>query len=89
MYAFHDSQFRRDKEDKEKSDSKSLTKEDFKTMSNDSFLKLTDKKLNTYLKTNGFQEKYRAENVKQMVRSGDVKPADLASYLENANSLLF
>jgi len=88
VYAFHDSQFRR-KEEKKKEGSNALTKEDFKTMSVDAFLKLTDKKLNSYLKTNGFQEKYRAENVKQMVRAGSVKPIDLAKYLENANSLLF
>ncbi|KGL62576.1 VPS10 domain-containing protein [Polaribacter sp. Hel1_85] len=88
VYAFHDSQFRR-KEDKKKKTSNALTKEDFKAMSADEFYKLTDKKLNTYLKTNGFQEKYRAENVKQMVRSGNVKPIDLAKYLEDANSLLF
>lgn len=89
VYAFHDSQFRREKKEKKKSGSAALTKEDFKTMSTEDFLKLTDKKLNTYLKTNGFQEKYRAENVKQMVRSGSVQPIDLAKYLENANSLLF
>lgn len=89
VYAFHDSQFRREKKEKKKSASAALTKEDFKTMSVDEFLNLTDKKLNSYLKTNGFQEKYRAENVKQMVRAGDVKPIDLAKYLENANSLLF
>lgn len=89
VYAFHDSQFRRAKKDKKKNASAALTKEDFKTMTVDQFLKLTDKKLNSYLKTNGFQEKYRAENVKQMVRSGDVQPIDLAKYLEDANSLLF
>lgn len=89
VYAFHDSQFRREKKEIKKKASAALTKEDFKTMSTEDFLKLTDKKLNTYLKTNGFQEKYRAENVKQMVRSGSVKPVDLAKYLENANSLLF
>ncbi len=89
VYAFHDSQFRREKKGGKKKSSSALTKEDFKTMSVDAFLKLTDKKLNTYLKTNGFQEKYRAENVKQMVRAGSVKPVDLAKYLENANSLLF
>ncbi|MGB1284181.1 MAG: WD40/YVTN/BNR-like repeat-containing protein, partial [Polaribacter sp.] len=91
VYAFHDNQFRREKEKNEKGNSSNafLTKDDFKTMSVETFLKLTDKKLNTYLKTNGFQEKYRAENVKQMVRSGAVKPIDLAKYLENANSLLF
>ena len=58
-------------------------------MTRDDFLKLEDKKLNGYLKMNGFQEKYRAENVKQMVRSGNVKPIDLAHYLEDANSMLF
>ena len=93
VYAFHDSQFRREKKRgagaRGGKASAALTKEDFKTMSVDAFLKLTDKKLNTYLKTNGFQEKYRSENVKQMVRAGSVKPVDLAKYLEDANSLLF
>lgn len=89
VYAFHDSQFRREKKGSKKRPSAALTKEDFKTMSVQDFLNLTDKKLNTYLKTNGFQEKYRAENVKQMVRAGTVKPVDLAKYLEDANSLLF
>ncbi len=89
VYALHDSQFRRKSDGKKKQTSGILTKEDFKTMSVDEFLNLSDKKLNGYLKTNGFQEKYRAENVKQMVRAGSVKPLDLAKYLENANSLLF
>ncbi len=88
IYAIHDNQYRRPKKtSKEKP--RGLTKEDFKTMSNADFLALEDKKLNTFLKTNGFQEKYRAENVKQMVRSGNVKPIDLAKYLENANTMLF
>ncbi|MEL6483472.1 MAG: glycosyl hydrolase, partial [Bacteroidota bacterium] len=70
VYAVHDSQFRREKKKKDEKDG--LTKEDFKTMDNTTFLALEDKKLNEFLKTNGFQEKYRAENVKQMVRSGSV-----------------
>ena len=88
IYAVHDSQFRRPSEEK-KTSSNLLSKEDFKTMTRDDFLKLEDKKLYGYLKMNGFQEKYRAENVKQMVRSGNVKPIDLAHYLEDANSMLF
>ena len=88
VYALHDSQFRRPKKAAKKA-SDELTKEDFKTMSSEDFLKLEDKKLNTYLKNNGFQEKYRAENVKQMLRVGSVKPIDLAKYLEDANSMLF
>ena len=91
VYAIHDSQFRRPKED---SDVKTeghqdLSKDDFKSMSKESFLKLDDKKLNTFLKQNGFQEKYRAQNVKNMVRVGDATPLDVAKYLENANTQLF
>ena len=88
IYALHDSQFHRTVEAKQNKVS-GLTKDDFKIMSVDAFMKLDDKKLNDYLKTNGFQEKYRATNVKQLVSSGSVKPVDLANYLEDANALLF
>lgn len=88
VYAVHDSQFRRPSEEKKES-SNILSKDDFKTMTTDTFLKLEDKRLNEYLKMNGFQEKYKAENVKQMVRSGNVEPIDLSKYLEDANFMLF
>ncbi|MEO0526899.1 MAG: glycosyl hydrolase [Bacteroidota bacterium] len=89
VYAIHDSQFRRDKTKEKEKKFEGLSKDDFKTMSSDALLKLEDKKLNDFLKTNGFQEKYKAANVKQMVRNGAIQPVDLAKYLENANSLLF
>ncbi len=88
IYAIHDNQSRRASKEK-KEEKRGLSKDGFKTMSESEFLSLEDKKLNAYLKENGFQEKYRAENVKQMVRSGNVKPIDLAKYLEDANSMLF
>ena len=88
VYVVHDNQFRR-KKNQTKGNTSRLTKEDFKTMSKDDFLKIDNKKLNIFLKTNGFQEKYRADNVKQMVRSGNAQPKDLAKYLEDANSMLF
>ncbi len=88
VYAVHDSQFRR-KGDEEKSEDQRLSKDDFKTMSTADFLSLEDKELDGFLKRNGFQEKYRAANVKSMVRQGDVQPADLATYLETANTQLF
>ncbi len=88
IYAIHDSQFRRPSEDK-KEKKRGLVKDDFKTMTVDAFLKLDNKKLDTFFKSFGFQEKYRAESVKQMVRDGNVKPKDISSYLEDANSLLF
>ncbi|QJP33648.1 glycosyl hydrolase [Nonlabens sp. Ci31] len=91
VYAIHDSQFRRPKEslDAKKAGNQDLSKDDFKSMSKDNFLQLDDKKLNTFLKQNGFQEKYRAQNVKNMVRAGDATPLDVAKYLENANTQLF
>ncbi|RMB58594.1 glycosyl hydrolase [Dokdonia sinensis] len=89
VYAVHDSQFRRKDDNKRNDNSGKLSKDDFKTMSSSDFLELEDKKLDAYLKTNGFQEKYRAANVKSMVRQGDVKPIDLATYLETANTQLF
>ncbi len=86
LYAVHDNQSRRKKSDLKKGQDK-LTKEDFKTMSAEDFLKIDNKKLNVFLKTNGFQEKYRADNIKQLVKGGTVEPIDLAKYLEDANSM--
>lgn len=88
VYAIHDNQFHR-KEELKKKDAQVLSKDDFKTMSVEMFLKLDDGKLNEFLKKQGFQEKYKAENVKQLVRSGAITPVDLAKYLEDANALLF
>ncbi|TPN87743.1 VPS10 domain-containing protein [Aquimarina algicola] len=88
LYAVHDNQARRN-QNTDKKNTTALTKEDFKTMSVEAFLKLEDKKLNAFLKTNGFQEKYRADNLKQLVRGGTVEPIDLAKYLEDANAMLF
>lgn len=89
VYAVHDSQFRRNASEEKKEKQAGLTKDDFKTLSKEQFLDLNDKDLNEFLKTNNFHEKYRAANVKQMVRSNAVKPTDLALYLEDANSMLF
>ena len=89
VYAVHDNQFRRKKSEEKKEKQEGLTKDDFKSLSKEEFLDLNDKELNDFLKTNNFQEKYRAANVKQMVRSNAVEPVDLALYLEDANSILF
>lgn len=88
VYAVHDNQARREG-DKPAENTNELSKNQFKEMSVAQFLALEDKKLNNYLKNNGFQEKYRADNVKNMVRQGTVQPKDLATYLEDANAMLF
>lgn len=88
VYLIVDNQSHR-KEESKKEETDILTKDDFKTLDVAAFLALDDKKLNQFLKMNGFQEKYRSENIKQMVRVGTVKPEDLAKYLEDANNTLF
>ncbi|QBA65457.1 glycosyl hydrolase [Muriicola soli] len=89
VYAVHDNQYRRPESDRDDTSEEGLTKDDFKTMSVEAFLKLNNSLLDDFLKDNDFQEKYKAENVKAMVKDGAVQPKDLAAYLEDANSLLF
>ncbi len=88
VYAIVDNQNRRAKIN-DKSDKKGLTKEDFKTMSIASFLEIEDTKINTFLKNNDFPEKYSAKGLKKRVKNNEIKPLDLAIYLEDANTLLF
>jgi photosystem II stability/assembly factor-like uncharacterized protein len=66
-----------------------LTKAQFRSMSVADFAKLTDEKLANYLKNNDFPEEYTSERVKSMVAKGDIVPAALADYLEDANAQLF
>lgn len=89
IYAVHDNQNRREKSKEKKDKKEGLTKEDFKSLTKAEFLNLNDDELNDFLKTNNFQEKYRAANLKQMVRSDAVKPVDIALYIKDANAQLF
>jgi len=88
VYALLDNQDLRPADKKSKADG-ILTKDDFKTMTVVQFMALENSTLNRFLRENNFQEKYRAENVKQMVSGGTVQPVDLAKYLEDANTMLF
>ena len=87
IYALLDNQARRPAEKKKLN--QGLQKDDFKTMSKDALLKLNDRQLNTYLRTNRFERKHTSKSVKKAVKEGTVQPADLALYLENANAALF
>ena len=79
VYAIVDNQNMRDKEKESKKDG--LQKEDFLKMSKNQFLKLSDEELGTFLKSNNFQEKYTAKEVKRMVSEDEIKPIDLNYYL--------
>lgn len=88
LFAVLDNQNRRPKkEDEEKKDE--LVKNDLRNISKEAFLKIEDKKLAKFLKTNGFPEKYTTEKVKKMVEKDEIKPAALVEYLEDAGTLLF
>ena len=86
IYALLDNQYMRPEKEKKKEEG--LQKDDFKKMSKDEFLKLDDKDLNAYLKTNNFEEKYTSKSVKKSIQKGEVIPSDLATYLEDANFVL-
>ncbi len=88
VYAIVDNQNRK-AESKTSEASDDLKPDDFKKMTVEQLLNLDNDKLQQFLRSNGFQEKYRSENVKNMVRSGTVKPQDLANYLEDASTIMF
>ena len=89
VYAVLDNQSRRDKKEPEKRRKGKITKKEFREMTVEEFQKLNEKQLGSFLKDNNFPKKYTAEIVKEMVTKGEIKPADISSYLDNANSLLF
>lgn len=87
MYAFLDNQ--KETKTRKETSGKKLTQADFVDMSTQEFFKLDNKKLNEYLRSNGFQEKYTAERVKEDIREGKYNPKALADYLGDANEALF
>lgn len=63
---------------------------DFREMSKDDLLKLEDKKLDEFLKDNGFPKKYTAEKVKKDIRDNRYTPKAIADYFGgDANANLF
>ncbi|MCI2230008.1 glycosyl hydrolase [Polaribacter sp. MSW13] len=87
VYALHDSQYRRAPKDKKTAHN--FSKEQFKNFTSADVLALRNKTLDSYLKAHGFQEKFRAENVKQLLRPGGMKPKELMTFLENEMAVAF
>lgn len=88
LYALVDNYDRREPEEKE-SKTDQITKDQLKSMSKEDFLKLDSDKVEKYLRSNYFPERYTSEGVTEDIKTGKVKVADLATYLEDANRLLF
>lgn len=87
VYAILDNQDRRPKEENETQTA--ITKDQLRTMSKESFMQLANKGINQYLDDNGFPSQYNAVDIKNDVEQGKIRPLDLVSYVEDANSLLF
>ncbi|MCX8019005.1 MAG: hypothetical protein N2747_00760 [Chitinophagaceae bacterium] len=58
-------------------------KEDFKNMTAEQFAALKDHLLDTFLRRNGFPDKYTAKKVKELVAEGKVRPSALWDYLDS------
>ena len=87
MYAILDNYDRRPADKKKKGEG--LTKDELREMSKSSFLALSKDKIKGYLKGQNFPEKYSLEYVQDKIQKDEIKPSDLVSYTEDANSLLF
>lgn len=86
VYAVLDNQDRREKKDEEKYQ---VTRDFLRGATTDAFLALTNNDINDFLDREGFPSQYNAVDIKADVKAGKVKPANLMTYLEDANSMLF
>ena len=90
LYAVVDNQKETKTSAKPDSDGKDeLTPADFWEMNKKQFLKLGNKLLADYLKSNGFPEKYSAQRIKKDIKEDLYEPKALAEYLGDANEALF
>ncbi len=88
IYAVVDNNFNQDK--KESNEENKLNARDISTMSEVEFFKLDNKKLDAYLKSNGYPKKYTAENVKESIRQNKYSVKDVADWkLADADANLF
>lgn len=85
IFVLLDNQNRRESEDEEHV----VTKDLLNSISNDDFLKLKDEDINDFLDRHNYPSKYHAYDIKNDLRAGKLKPADLVSYLQDANAMLF
>jgi photosystem II stability/assembly factor-like uncharacterized protein len=86
LFAALDNYNRREKEEEEE---EKLDKDALRSMDIESFLELKDYLVEDYLKQYRFPKKYSVESVKEMIKKEEISPADLVTYVEDANSLLF
>ena len=87
LYAILDNQDR--KEIEEVNVNNDLTKDQLRDISVENFLKISNKKLNKFLRGNRFPSKYSVSIIRSMIKNGDILPYSLVEYLEDSNTLLY
>ncbi|KAA9040498.1 glycosyl hydrolase [Ginsengibacter hankyongi] len=89
IYATLDNQNHRPDTATKKRDTSKYVLSDFKNITKEKFLSLNDKKLDTFFIENDFDKKYNDSTVKEMVRTGKIKPTTIYDYLNDANTEMF
>ena len=87
LYAILDNQDR--KESQKVNDNDDLNKDQIRDISVENFLKISDEKLNKFLRTNRFPSIYSSSLIKSMIERGEILPYSLVEYLEDSNTLLY
>jgi len=87
VYAIMDNQT--PKPDDKKRDTSLIVAKDLKNISKQDFLKLENGKLEKFLRSNDFPEKYTADVVKKLIQTDSISPAAVIDYLNDANNSLF
>ncbi|MFM2207609.1 MAG: hypothetical protein RL213_1584 [Bacteroidota bacterium] len=86
LYAVVDNQGKRPEEPR---DTSVLDVKALKDISKEKFLAIPEKKLEDFLRDNGFPDKYTAAKVKELVKSDSVAVTAVTDYLNDANNSLF
>ncbi len=87
LFAILDNHDHRKKE--EEKEKYVVTKELLRKIPAKDFLRIKNEDINEYLDRHNFPDKYNAKEIKEKVRSGELKPVALADYIEDANRELF
>lgn len=88
LYSIIDNQAQKPKK-ADAEEAEKLTSRDLKDITKDSFLALSDAKIDEYFADNGFPEKYSAKSVKEDLKADKIKVQDIYLYTKNGNADLF
>lgn len=87
VYALHDSQFdyvEKKSNGKKAPEALALTEDTFKKISVEEFVNLDNKQIDAFLKAHGYQDKYRAANIRNFVASKALTPGEVPAFLKNS-----